>query len=261
MAREAGDAFRIGLTLTGLGYMALLQGDHERATARCAESLALARELGSAGVELIPENLINLGLAARDRGDHEQAKASFEEALVMSRDVGRKPSIVNALEGMASLAGALGEAARTARLWGAAEASREVIGVVLAPGERALHEPYLAAARSQQGEAVWEETLAEGRTISLEEAVEYALSEHETATSASPVPEVPSADQPPVALTHREKEVTVLVAKELTNRQIASQLMLSEHTVATHVRNVLKKLGLRSRTQIAAWFTEQQPPP
>jgi DNA-binding CsgD family transcriptional regulator len=49
------------------------------------------------------------------------------------------------------------------------------------------------------------------------------------------------------------------VAKDLSNRQIASRLMLSEHTVATHVRNILKKSGLRSRTQIAAWFAEHQP--
>jgi DNA-binding NarL/FixJ family response regulator len=58
-------------------------------------------------------------------------------------------------------------------------------------------------------------------------------------------------------LSSREKEVVLLVARELTNSQIASELMLSEHTVATHIRNILKKLGLRSRTQIAAWLTEQ----
>jgi DNA-binding CsgD family transcriptional regulator len=52
-----------------------------------------------------------------------------------------------------------------------------------------------------------------------------------------------------------------LVAQDLTNRQIASELILSEHTVATHIRNVLKKLGLRSRTQIAGWFTHHEPLP
>jgi DNA-binding NarL/FixJ family response regulator len=98
--------------------------------------------------------------------------------------------------------------------------------------------------------------------MSLEEATEYALSrEDDVAAPTTPEPEDPSADQPPVALTPREKEVALLVAQEMTNRQIASTLTLSEHTVATHVRNVLKKLGLHSRNQVAARVTEHQPLP
>ena len=65
------------------------------------------------------------------------------------------------------------------------------------------------------------------------------------------------SEEPLVAITPREQEVAILVAKHLSNRQIASDLMLSEHTVATHVRHILKKLGLHSRTQIAAHFSEQ----
>jgi DNA-binding NarL/FixJ family response regulator len=72
------------------------------------------------------------------------------------------------------------------------------------------------------------------------------------------VSEEPSADEPTGELTHREQEVAVLVARSLTNRQIAVELTLSEHTIATHIRNILKKLGLNSRNQIAAWFTEQR---
>ena len=185
---------------------------------------------------------------------------AFDEALVLSHDTGRKASVINALEGMASLASTLGEAARAANLWGAAQAAREATGIALPPGERALHEPYLAAARSQLGEEAWEADLAEGRAMSLEEAVEYALSKEGTAPSTAPVPQKPSSDQPPVALTPREKEVALLVAKDLSNRQIASELVLSEHTVATHVRNILKKLGLHSRNQVAAWYAEQHRP-
>ncbi|MGW1863881.1 response regulator transcription factor [Streptomyces collinus] len=55
-------------------------------------------------------------------------------------------------------------------------------------------------------------------------------------------------------LTAREFMVVELVAKGLTNRQIAGQLGLSAHTVATHLDRVRDKLGLRSRTQIALWF-------
>ena len=62
-------------------------------------------------------------------------------------------------------------------------------------------------------------------------------------------------------LTRREKEIAVTVARGLTNRQIASELVISEHTAATHVAKILKKLGLNSRFQLAAWVTEQGLPP
>lgn len=53
-----------------------------------------------------------------------------------------------------------------------------------------------------------------------------------------------------VALTTREQQVTLLVARSLTNRQIARELSISERTAGNHVAKILRKLGLRSRTQI-----------
>jgi DNA-binding NarL/FixJ family response regulator len=85
--------------------------------------------------------------------------------------------------------------------------------------------------------------------------VEYALSEEERATHA---PERPSDDEVPAALTHHEGEVAAMVARGLSNRQIASELHLSERTVENHVSNILRKLGLASRAEIAAWTTERR---
>jgi len=250
LAREVGDPNRIGSTLCNLGYIALMQGEHERAIARSEEALSFARELGSAGEELTPETLVNLGLAVQGLGDYERAMASFKEALARSQNVGNKPTFTNALEGMASLAGALGEATRAARLWGAAEALREATDIALPPGERTLHEPYLTAARTRGGEAEWEEALAEGRAMSLDEAAEYALSNEDADAPEIPVPEESPAGEPLSELTRREREVAVLVGRGLTNRQIAQELTLSKRTAEHHVRNILKKLGLDKRTQI-----------
>ncbi|HEV2092680.1 MAG TPA: helix-turn-helix transcriptional regulator [Rubrobacter sp.] len=63
--------------------------------------------------------------------------------------------------------------------------------------------------------------------------------------------------QPGGKLTRREREVALLVARGLTNRQIASELTISERTVTTHVDRILRKLGVTSRSRIAAWAVWQ----
>jgi DNA-binding NarL/FixJ family response regulator len=57
-------------------------------------------------------------------------------------------------------------------------------------------------------------------------------------------------------LTEREREVAGLIARARTNREIAEALVLGERTVETHVENILSKLGLGSRRDVAAWTLE-----
>ena len=58
-------------------------------------------------------------------------------------------------------------------------------------------------------------------------------------------------------LSPREREVAVLIARGLTNREIAAGLVVTERTAATHIEHILNKLGLRSRAQVAVWAAEQ----
>jgi DNA-binding CsgD family transcriptional regulator len=58
-------------------------------------------------------------------------------------------------------------------------------------------------------------------------------------------------------LTRREREVALLVARGLTNREIASQLTISVRTAESHVEQIRSKLGFRTRAQIASWTTER----
>jgi non-specific serine/threonine protein kinase len=100
-------------------------------------------------------------------------------------------------------------------------------------------------------EAAWEEAFADGQAMGLEEAVEYALSEEEPAAPLSSAPEQSSGKQL-TPLSRREEEIAKPVGRGLTNRQIASEPVISEHTAATHVRRILKKLGLQTRAQIGS---------
>lgn len=68
-----------------------------------------------------------------------------------------------------------------------------------------------------------------------------------------------TADQDLSALSPRERTVATLVAQGLTNREVAARLYLSERTVESHVSAVLTKLGLRSRSGIAARLTAAPP--
>jgi DNA-binding CsgD family transcriptional regulator/tetratricopeptide (TPR) repeat protein len=249
--RELEDVGNVALSLSNLGWLALVQGDHERAAKLLNKSLAGLKEAGLKPLANIP---MELGLAVLARGDDERATELLVEGLTLSRQVGDTLNTVNGLEGMAVTARVQSETERAARLWGAAEMLREAMGVPLRPDERAVYEPYMAEARSQLDAAAWEAALAEGRAMTLEEAVGYALSEDTPVTPASAEQQV--TGKTPATLTRREQEIAVLVARGLTNRQIASELSISEHTAATHVAKILKKLGLQSRAQIGSWLAE-----
>ena len=96
--------------------------------------------------------------------------------------------------------------------------------------------------------------------------LEHVLKEVFAAEDAAPssAPSLNSAAPAPGRssdwLTRRERGVAALVAHGLTNRQIGDKLALSERTVEAHVRNILQKLSLVSRTQVATWWVVEQGP-
>jgi DNA-binding NarL/FixJ family response regulator len=60
-----------------------------------------------------------------------------------------------------------------------------------------------------------------------------------------------------LGLSPRELEVAALVARGMTNRQIAEELVITEGTAANHVKHILARLVFDSRVQIAAWAVER----
>jgi DNA-binding CsgD family transcriptional regulator len=244
------------VTLSFLAAAWLNEDDRARAKRLAERGLALAREVGDSQATSVA---VYVGaMVARAASDHEHARGLLEEGLKLSAEAGDETNVAYCLEGLAASAALEGRVVRAARLWGAAEALLEAIEVTayIHTPDRSLYRSQLTAARARlDDEAAWEAAWAQGRAMTPEEATRYALLEeeerHPPPTTPVPVPEQPPADELMERLTRREQEIALLVARGLTNRQIAEELSISEHTVATHVGKILKKLGLHSRSQIA----------
>jgi len=110
--------------------------------------------------------------------------------------------------------------------------------------------------RSRLGEGASERAMRQGRTLDLDSAVASVLAVLAAPLTAPIAPPRPTDARPVYAaspLSSRERQVALLITQGLTNREIAEQLVIAERTADTHVTNILNKLGLSSRAQVAAW--------
>jgi DNA-binding NarL/FixJ family response regulator len=130
----------------------------------------------------------------------------------------------------------------------------EVIGAPLPPVWREDLQRRLQPVRRMLREATYAAVWAEGHGWSVDQAVAYAL---RPAEGEGGEPDLPSAGRRAYPLTAREGQVAALLARGLTNRQIAEELVIAEATAERHVANILNKLGCHSRAQVAAWAVEQ----
>jgi predicted ATPase/class 3 adenylate cyclase len=173
MKREIGDQWGIAASLNNLGLVAYSQGDYALAQAFHEQSLAIFREVGDRG--RIALALGNLGDVAGNLGDYHAARTFHEQSLAIRREIGDRRGIAYALEGFAALASAQEQPERAARLWGAEEALREEMGAPLSPSEREEYDRKIAEARAALGEDAFSAAWMEGRAMTQEQAIEYAL--------------------------------------------------------------------------------------
>lgn len=173
MARDAQSKWGIASSLNGLGLVSHARGDFDAAGSLFEESLTLSRRLESKHWAAAVLN--NLGDVTLRREDYRTARALYEESLATVRDAERTLDLAGPLEGFARLAAATGEPGRAARLWGVGESLRERIGAPLPPSRRAEYAQSVENARGQLEEAAFTAAWNEGRAMSLELAVAYAL--------------------------------------------------------------------------------------
>ena len=158
-----------------LGMLARHEGNYGEAHTLLKDSLKIFREQDhKVG---IASSLYELGLVAMDQGDYAEARTHFEESMAKVQELGAKEGVAHLLEGIGALAAIHQQLARASQLFGAAEALREDIGAPVPPGSRSAYERNIDAVRTQMDEESFAEAWAEGRSMTMEQAVEYALEE------------------------------------------------------------------------------------
>ena len=185
--RDHEDTWGAEHLLNHLAIVALRQGDHRRAAGYAEEALALARQTGDRLAGNLTLNLLAQMAWASD--EHERAARYLRESLAMAFELVDKLGCAYCMQGLAAVAEMRGEPRRVARLIGAAEALLEAAGLILYLHARdgETHQRAADAARERLGEEAWTAAWNEGRAMSFEEAVEYALE------GQKPAPDPPRA--------------------------------------------------------------------
>ncbi len=196
-------------------------------------------------------------------GRHGECASAATAALRATQEIGYLAGQAYALEVIAWLAADAGRCQRAAWLLGAAHTLWERTGGRLS-GSAVLeeyHQRSAATAASTLGRARYAELHAAGAAKPPGQIAALAIAGAdllpELSVAASP-DEAPGGQDNEV-LTVREREIAVLVARGLSNREIAERLVISKRTVDAHVNHIFAKLGLSSRVQLTNWLRDRAP--
>ncbi len=171
--REIGDRPGTASSLLNLGIVYMEQVDYVLARSALDESLTICREIGNR--QGIAHALNTLGIVALTLSDYSSTRTFYAESLAIRREIGETRGIAYSLESFAALFSARGETETASRLWGAAEVLREALVMPLPPNERIHHDRQVDEARMALGDEAFAAAWKEGREMTLEQAIEYAL--------------------------------------------------------------------------------------
>ncbi|MET8425062.1 protein kinase [Nocardia sp. NPDC004860] len=235
--------------LISLGWSCALLGDMSRAI-QCFERVLAITE--SAHETMLRSwALWAAGYTAWRGGEPDRAARLLEEGIRLAR-LAADPLVAAAcMEALAWVTAGQHPDRRAAVLMGAADSLVSVAGssAFVFPVLRVHRDDCVRTTREALGARAFEAARQEGAAMTFDSAVAFALGEQSSA--AAP------AQGPGATLTKRERQVAELVARGLSNRAIAAQLVISQRTAEGHVEHILTKLGFTSRLQIATWAAEQ----
>ncbi|PSR70192.1 protein kinase [Nocardia sp. MDA0666] len=230
--------------LISLGWSCALLGATSFAT-ECFEQVVTITE--AAGETMLRSwALWGEGYVAWRVGEPDRATRLLEDGIRCARLV-PDPLVAGACtETLAWVVSEQRDHRRAAVLMGAADSLVSVAGsaAFVFPDLLRHRTDCVRDSREALGERAFETALAEGAAMTFDSAVPFALREQS---------EVRVPRRGGGALTKREIQVAELVARGLSNKAIAAQLVISQRTAEGHVEHILTKLGFTSRLQIATW--------
>jgi predicted ATPase/DNA-binding CsgD family transcriptional regulator len=250
LERDLPDRRWAATALGSLGGVSASRGDHPHAFDLFQRSIDLCREGGDRFIQ--SWMLQGQAMEAWAMDDLTGAGGIWAEVLRLSRAVDNKVGVAQAVEGIAWVESSVGRPERAARLLGGVQSLLQAIPATLQPHFVAHHDRCVADARSALGDREFDRLHRDGTRMTTEQLVSLVLEEKEPETERAP------GRRSSTELTRREGEIAGLVAQGLSNREIASRLVISQRTAETHVEHILTKLGFTSRSQIAAWVAEDE---
>ena len=263
----------IGMALYQLGELYRLRGDFADAEAayRGASRHGHEPQPGLANLRLVQGQIgaaaASIRLALDEHGDHvtrTKVLGSCVEIMIAAGDTDTAAAAAEELSGIATAVDAPFLMATAMRASGAVSLERGDPGAALdalrtACAEWAKLEAPYEHARSRVLAALAYRALGDVDTAELEADAARRTFEHLGAVpdAAQLDAQFPAAPPPPAGgLTGRQVEVLALVAAGRTNREIAEELVLSEHTVRRHLQNIFAKVGVTSRAAATAFAYE-----
>jgi predicted ATPase/DNA-binding CsgD family transcriptional regulator/transcriptional regulator with XRE-family HTH domain len=239
------------IALPILGNLAWRDGQPE--VARGLLESALNRAEGVEEAYPIVRASISLALLLADKGQTVRACGLLARSARLALETGNWHHVAQALEGLAAFAAQVQEPRSALQFAGAAASIRQRIGTGLSGTELDMLQRRLAPARRELGTEASARAAREAAEWTIEEAVrrglEFAAGDRGSFGLTSP-------RAASLTLTRREHEVALLVARGLSNREVADTLVINEKTAKNHVQRVLEKVGVSSRRQIIARASE-----
>lgn len=234
--------------LVGLGRARMDLGDPGADNLELEQAYLIAES--SENLIATAEALYWLGRLAGSHGDYEGALGLHLKALLMRSKARQLTCVPASLMAVSALLARAGDTKKAARLLGAAESLRATIGLTPTSGHRTDYEASLLFLEETMDAAGRTVAFDAGAALGVDSAVAYACRGREGRGKRSAWGWI--------SLTSTEWQVAELTAEHLTNAEIGGRLFMSPRTVQTHLRNIFRKVDLRSRRELAREITRRR---